>query len=257
MMAVGLGKQVGAERCHEDGVPLLPVNIEHHAKVILKNAPILFAVAALENAFDETAELCVVDRDDILDREPGILERAKSYMPSILVGEGDVLIIDQIGKNYSGSGTDPNITGTFSTNCASGGLKVQRTCMLDLSVASHGNAMGTGLSDAITRRLFDKMDWDKMYPNCITSTVLRTAGIPLVLDSDRQAIQVCLKTCVGIDRENPRVVRIPNSLHVEHIMLSEAYYSEAAAQSDLEIESEPEDLIFDEFGILTNLVDWD
>lgn len=253
MMAVGLGKQVGAERCHEDGVPELPVNIEKHAKVILKHANILFAVAALENAYDETSRIAVVDSADILEQEPELLEEAKKNMPGILVGQSDVLIIDEIGKNYCGSGTDPNITGTFSTNCASGGLNVQRTCMLDLSPQSHGNAMGTGLSDVITRRLFDKMDWDKMYPNCITSTVLKTAGIGLVMDSDRLAIQVCIRTCTGIDGENVRVVRIPNSLHVETIMLSEAYYAEVKERDDMIILSEPEELVFDREGNLRTL----
>ena len=171
-------------------------------------------------------------------------------MPRILVGSADVLIIDEIGKNYSGSGTDPNITGTFSTDCAGGGLKVQRTCMLDLSEESHGNALGTGLSDAITRRLFDKIDFDKMYPNCITSTVTRTAGIPLIMDSDLRAIQVCIRTCTGIDRKNVRIVRIPNSLHIEHIMLSEAYYEEVKEREDMEIESEIFPLEFDKAGNL-------
>ena len=173
-------------------------------------------------------------------------------MPAILVGEADVLVIDEIGKNYSGSGTDPNITGTFSTDCASGGLKVQRTCMLDVSAVSHGNAFGTGLANAITRRLFNKMDFDQMYPNCITSTVLKTACIPPVMDSDLRAIQLCIRTCCGIDREHPRVVRIPNSLHIEHIMLSEAYYDMVKDRKDMEIESGLFELEFDENGTLLN-----
>lgn len=250
MMAVGLGKQTGAERCHEDGVPDLPLNIEMHAKVILEHVNILFAVASIENAYDETSRIVAVEPERILLEEPALLEEAKANMPGILVGESDVLIIDEIGKNYSGSGTDPNITGTFSTECASGGLKVQRTCMLDLSDASHGNAMGTGLASAITRRLFDKMDWDKMYPNCITSTVLKTAGIGLVMDNDKEAIQVCIRTCTGIDKDHVRIVRIPNSLRLEYIMLSEVYYDQVKNRADLEILSEPEEFLFNEKGEL-------
>lgn len=226
MMAVGLGKQKGAAQCHEDGVRDLPLNIEKIAEEILKKAPILFAVASIENAFDETAKLVVVPKDKIMEWEPKLLQESRKRMPSILVGEADVLVIDEIGKVYSGSGTDPNITGTFSTDCASGGLKVQRTCMLDLNNASHGNALGTGLSNAITKKLFDKIDFDQMYPNCITSTVLQTASIPVIMDSDLRAIQVCIKTCTGIDKEHIRMVRIPNSLHIQHIMLSEAYYED-------------------------------
>ena len=250
MMAVGLGKQKGAAQCHEDGVPNLPLNIESIAAQILKKAPILFAVATIENAFDETAKLVAVPKEKIMEWEPQLLQESKDRMPSILVGEADVLVIDEIGKVYSGSGTDPNITGTFSTDCASGGLKVQRTCMLDLHEASHGNALGTGLSNAITRRLFDKMDFDQMYPNCITSTVLRTAGIPVVMDSDLRAIQVCIKTCTGVDQNYIRMVRIPNSLHIEHIMLSEAYYEEVKNRDDMVVESDLFELKFDEFGNL-------
>ena len=127
---------------------------------------------------------------------------------------------------------------------------MQRTCMLDLSDASHGNAMGTGLASAITRRLFDKMDWDKMYPNCITSTVLKTAGIGLVMDNDKEAIQVCIRTCTGIDKDHVRIVRIPNSLRLEYIMLSEVYYDQVKNRADLEILSEPEELLFNEKGEL-------
>lgn len=252
MMAVGLGKQQGAAACHEDGVPSLPYHVESIAKVILNKAPILFAVAVIENAYDETARIVAVPKDEILETEPALLEEAKRNMPGILVGEADVLVIDEIGKNYSGSGTDPNITGTFSTDCASGGLKVQRTCMLDVSAVSHGNAFGTGLANAITRRLFDKMDFDQMYPNCITSTVLKTACIPPVMDSDLRAIQLCIRTCCGIDREHPRIVRIPNSLHIEHIMLSEAYYDMVKGRDDMEIENGLFDLEFDENGTLLN-----
>ena len=113
-------------------------------------------------------------------------------MPSLLVGACDVLVVDETGKNYSGTGVDPNITGTFSTEYAHGGVEVQRTCFLDLSAASHGNALGVGLANVITKRFFDKIDTEKMYPNCLTSTVLTSARIPCVVANDREAIQMCI-----------------------------------------------------------------
>ena len=181
MMAVGLGKQKGAERVHSEGMGKIGENILSIAKVILEKGPILFAIPCIENAYDETCRIEAIDAKDILTREPELLKFAFGNMPSLLVGEGDVLVVDETGKNYSGTGVDPNITGTFSTDYAHGGVKVQRTCFLDLSEESHGNSLGVGLASAITKRFFDKIDLEKMYPNCLTSTVLASARIPCML----------------------------------------------------------------------------
>lgn len=252
MMAVGLGKQKGAEQVHGDGVGRMGENIYSVAKVILEKAPILFAIPCIENAYDETCHIEAIDRDQILDREPELLKFAFSQMPSLLVGEGDVLVVDETGKNYSGTGVDPNITGTFSTSYAHGGVQVQRTCFLDLSEESHGNSLGVGLANVITKRFFDKIDVEKMYPNCITSTVLASARIPCVVASDKEAIALCIRTCTGIDRSKVRMIRIPNSLHIEHIMLSEAYYQDVLAGKwpGITVSSELEELCFDEEGAL-------
>ena len=150
--------------------------------------------------------------------------------------------MDQIGKNFSGDGMDPNITGTFCTPYATGGIKAQRVCVLDLSPETHGNGIGLGYSSATTKRVFEKLDLASMYPNAITCTVLGGVRIPI--------IQVCVRTCNEIDKKHARIVRIPNSLHIEHIMLSEAYYEEAKKNPDLIIESEPEYLPFDPDGNL-------
>lgn len=252
MMTVGLGKQKGAERVHADGMGKIGKNIPSMAKVVLEKAPILFAIPCLENAYDQTWKLEAIDKDDILDREPELLKEAFAHMPSLLVGECDVLVVDETGKNYSGTGVDPNITGTFSTEYAHGGVKVQRTCFLDLSEASHGNSLGVGLANVITKRFFDKIDLEMMYPNCITSTVLTSARIPCIVATDKEAIQMCIRTCNGIDQNHPRVIRIPNSLHIGSIMLSEAYYEDVKAGKwpGLEAVSEPEELEFDGQGAL-------
>ncbi|MBQ7665110.1 MAG: DUF2088 domain-containing protein, partial [Synergistaceae bacterium] len=252
MMSVGLGKQKGAEQVHSDGMGRIGINIPSMAKVIIEKAPVLFALPCIENAYDETCRLIAIDAKDILDREPELLKFAFSQMPSLLVGECDVLIVDETGKNYSGTGVDPNITGTFSTEYASGGVKVQRTCFLNLSKESHGNALGVGLANVITKKFFDSIDTEKMYPNCITSTVLNSARIPCVAGNDKEAIQFCIRTCTGIDKDNIRVIRIPNSLHIVKIMLSEAYYDDVIAGKwqGLSALSEPEELVFNEAGNL-------
>lgn len=252
MMVVGLGKQEGAESVHSDGMGRMAINLPSNAKVILEKAPILFAVPSMENAYEQTCRIVAIPKEDILRAEPQLLKWAFTQMPHLIVGETDVLIVDEIGKNYSGTGVDPNITGTFSNEFTTGGVKVQRTCMLDLSECSHGNGLGVGLASVISKRLFDKLDLEQMYPNCLTSTVLKSAMIPLIMGSDKQAIQACIRTLNGVDRTKPRVIRIANSLHIEYIMLSESYYSDVVrgAYPGLQACDEPHDLAFDSDGSL-------
>ncbi len=229
MMTVGLGKQKGAEQVHSDGMDIIAKNIPTMAKVTLSTGKILFAIPCIENAYDQTMMFEAIPAERILEREPELLKIAFKNMPSILVGSGDVLIVDWIGKNFSGTGVDPNITGTFSTPYATGGVQVQRTCFLNLTEESHGNSLGIGLASAITRRIFDQIDADAMYTNCITSTVIKSAMVPCVVSTDKEAIQFCLRTSNRIDPQNPRVIRIRNSLRVGQIMLSAAYYEDVKA----------------------------
>lgn len=252
MLAVGLGKQQGAEIVHSDGMDHIAQNIPSMAKVILEKAPILFAIPCIENAYDETRYIEAIHKNDILDREPELLKFAFSNMPSILVGSGEVLIVDKIGKNFSGTGVDPNVTGTFSTPYATGGVNVQRTCFLDLSDESHGNALGVGLASVITKNIFDKMDIEMMYPNCITSTVLASARIPCVVSTDKEAIQLCIRTCNNVTPEDTRLIRIANSLHIGTIMLSHHYYNDVLAGKypNITALSQPESLEFDDNGSL-------
>lgn len=248
MMTVGLGKQKGASLVHTDGMGVIHENIPTMAKVVLEKAKVLFAIPCIENAYDETCRIEGILAEDILKREPELLKYAFTQMPRLIVEETDVLVVDEIGKNYSGTGVDPNITGTFSTEFAHGGIRVQRTAFLNLSAESHGNALGTGLASAITKKIFDEMDAEMMYPNCITSTVIRSAVIPCVMATDREAIQLCIRTTNGIDRENVRMVRIPNSLHIGEIMLSANYYEDVLAGKYPGVEAldRPAPLLFDE-----------
>ena len=252
MMTVGLGKQRGAEQVHSDGMDIIAKNIPTMAKVTLSTGKILFAIPCLENAYDQTMMFEAIPAEKILEREPELLKIAFANMPSILVGEGDVLIVDNVGKNFSGTGVDPNITGTFSTPYASGGVQVQRTCFLNLTEQSHGNSLGVGLASAITKRIFDEIDADAMYTNCMTSTVIRSAMVPCVMSTDKEAVQFCIRTCNRIDKDNPRVIRIQNSLHIGQVMLSEAYYADVLAGKypGLMALDAPEDMIFDDEGTL-------
>ncbi len=253
MMAIGLGKQIGADTCHRAGFQNMAKNVPLYGRAVLQNANVLFAVAILENAFEQTAELTLVDRDDMERAEPRLLERAKALLPRIHVDRCDVLVCDIIGKNFSGGGMDANITGTFVTPYCHGGLQSQRVAVLDLSPESHHNGTGCGMAHATTRRFFDKMDFEQTYPNVITSTVIENVRIPMVLQNDREAIQVCIRTCTDVADDGIRIVRIANSTQIGHILLSEAYYKEAMENPHLAVETEPMDLPFDADGNLTDL----
>lgn len=250
MMAIGLGKQKGAEACHESGFNALGRNIEEFGRIVLNHAPILFAVPIIENAFEETEQIYAIKADDIIVEEPKLLKEAYSLMPRLWEDNCDVLVVDSIGKNYSGDGMDPNITGTFSTPYATGGIKSQRVCILDLSDETHGNGVGIGMAHVTTQRAVNKLDLDSMYANVITSTVLGGVKIPLIMDSDRRAIQACIQTCSGIDKMNPKIIRIPNSMHISRIWLSEAFYEEVKSNPNYSIQSEPVFLNFNDDGDL-------
>ena len=131
-------------------------------------------------------------------------------------------------------------------------MQVQRTCFLNLTPESHGNTLGVGLASAITKRIYDQMDTNAMYTNCMTSTVIKSAMIPPILWTDKEAIQFCIRTCNRVDPANPRVIRIPNSLHIGRIMLSEAYYEDARGGRwpGLTVLDEPQPLAFDSEGTL-------
>lgn len=253
MMAVGLGKQYGAEVLHSKGITHLADNIYLFGKAVLERSRILLGVAVLENAYDETAQLHVLEADEILSKEPLLLKKAFAYMPRISVGSCDALIVEKLGKNYSGGGMDPNITGRFASPLFQGNFHAQRIGVLDLSEETHGNANGIGLADVICKRAFDKIDAATTYPNAITTTAHINVRIPMVMMNDRLTIQTCVKGCYDIDRQNPRVVLIKNTMDLEHIWLSQSYLAQAEAIDGLEVETAPAEISFDRDGSILRL----
>ena len=248
MMAVGLGKQYGAEVLHSGGDETLAKNIYLFGKAILEHSKVLFAVGVLENAYDETAEIHVVKAENILEEELVYLAKAFTYMPRVLVDSCDAMIVACIGKNYCGGGMDSNITGRFYSPLFHSRMEAQRIGVLDISEESHGNANGIGVADVISKRAFDKLDAATTYPNALTTTCYRNASIPLVMMNDRLVMQTCVKGCYRIDREHPRVIYLKNTLELEYIWLSESYLDEIQGVEGLTVESKPEYIQFDQQG---------
>lgn len=250
MLTIGLGNDYGATICHEIGYKHFHMIIPLFGKTIIENAPVLFAVAAIENAYDHTYKMVAIEPEQVETVEPLLLQEAKSMMPKIMFDQCDVLVVDRIGKNISGAGMDPHITGSFSTPYAKGGIQSQHITVLDLTDESNGNAIGVGEADIITKRLWNKMIPEEGYPNAIVSGMLSTCKIPIVVESDQEAIQVCIKCCIDTDKENPRIIRIKDTLSMKHIMISEALLKEARGNPNIIVESEPQYLDFDKNGNL-------
>jgi len=250
MMAIGLGKREGADLCHQNGFGHMARMVPLFGRTIIKNAPVILGFGILENAFSETARFVALRPDEIEEREPELLKEARSHLPHIPFDSTDVLVVDRIGKDISGDGMDPNITGSSACSpFVKSGFSAGRTVILDLTQETHGTAIGIGAAHTITRRLFNKIDFDATYVNVATARVLEFARIPVILDNDQEAIQLALRTCVGHDRDKARIIRISDSLHTEIFHISEAMRDEAIKKG-LEILEEPADWPFNKKGDL-------
>lgn len=250
MMAIGLAKQAGAEVCHQEGYGKIAGNIRKYGNAILEYANILFGVAIIENAFDDTYEIHAVRPQNFEKTETKLLKRSKSLMPRIMFSDIDVLVVDKMGKNISGLGMDPHITGCFASPYASGPPRPDKLVVLDLTDETHGNANGMGVADVTTRRLLEKFDSEATYPNALTATLTPAVRIPMVMDNQRLAIQTGVKTAAGFDKENIRMVRIADTLSLSRIWISEAMLEDARNTPGVTVIGELEELAFDEEGNL-------
>ncbi|MBM7601814.1 hypothetical protein JOC34_004243 [Virgibacillus halotolerans] len=250
MISIGLGKQKGAEACHQLGFKHMAEHVPAMAKMIMSKMPILFAVGTVENAFDKVAEIAVLAPEEIEEKEIKLQQLSKDLLPKLHFDQIDVLILDEIGKNISGDGMDPNITGRYPTPYAHGGPDVTKMAVLDLTPETEGNANGVGTADFTTQRLVDKMDREATYANGLTSTVVGPTHISTTLPNDQQAIQAAIKTCNILDFTQVKMVRIKNTLELSEIEVSEALLDHVKEHPNLEQTSDLYDLNYNEAGNL-------
>ncbi|MBE0603940.1 MAG: DUF2088 domain-containing protein, partial [Deltaproteobacteria bacterium] len=256
MITIGLGKQKGADSCHAFGFGHMEKNILDMAKVKLGRARFLFGVGTVENAYERVAKIVAVPAEELVEEEKRLLAEAREKMPSIPFDPLDVLVVDRMGKEISGSGMDPNITGRASNPYIKVTRDTTRMAVLDLTAASRGNAVALGLADVITRRLFGKIDLEATYANVLTSTVTRSGMIPLVMENDRLAIRAAVKTCNALDMRRVRMVRIQDTLRLGEIYFSECLLDEARGNPRLSILGPPGDIAFDGEGNLPDVGAW-
>jgi len=253
MLGVGLGKAPGATQIHREGAgePMARA-IREIAECVLRGGRILGGLAIVENAYDETARIVAVPPERIVADEPVLFREARGLMPKLPVDAMDLLIVDEMGKNYSGTGMDVNVIGRWRIAGVPepDAPRAERIAVLRLSEASEGNAQGIGLADFTTRALVDRIDFGATYLNCIVSTYVQRAMLPMVLATERDAVMAALGS-VGLAAPNgARVVRVPNTLHVDEAWVSVPLVRDLEGRPEVAVEGEPEAMRFDAAGRL-------
>jgi hypothetical protein len=253
MLAIGMGKQHGAYICHKLGFSCMAENVQAFARVILSAKPNAFALGLIENAHHQTYRISAVPGKRILEEEPALLEEAKRVLGRIPFPKADVLFVDRIGKDISGAGMDPNVTGRSPILGVSAPF-FQRIAVLDLTDKSHGNFGGLGSADVTTDRVYRKIDFEQTYPNGLTAADPLAVKLPVVMPSDRLAMKFALRTATDVDPERgPRIVWIRDTLSLSEFLVSEALLPDAAAAPGVTVLTEPMAVRFDEAGNVLGL----
>jgi hypothetical protein len=250
MLAIGLGKQRGAHSVHAAGWGNIHRTIPEAARVAVAYGKVAFGLAVLENAEEEPYKIVAIPAGELEDVEAPLLEEAKRNLSRLPFDALDVLVVDEIGKNVSGDGADPNVTGRYPTPHATGGPGVERMVFLDLTDETGGNANGLGLADVVTERLADKMDRPATYLNALTSTTPQPVKLPMVMPSDKLAIAAALEMCAGVRPQDARLVRIGNTLKLGQFWVSEALLPEVEKNERLQVVEEARPMRFDLDGFL-------
>ena len=253
MAVIGLGKQKGAALCHGLGMVNMSKNIKQIAEVILRDGNVLFGVGLIENAYDETSRIAVVEAERILEREPALLREAYENFPKISFPSYDVLLVEEMGKNISGAGMDTMIISRYTHDGIPKDPHQQMICVLDLTEKTHGNACGMGLVDVAPRRFRDKVDFENTYPNLLTSRIFGSAKLPMIMEDDRSAIQAAIYGCTCIDYNRPKLIWMKNTLDIGRLFISEALLEEAKGIENVEIVGEPFEMEFRENGDLIRI----
>ncbi|WP_074310296.1 lactate racemase domain-containing protein [Singulisphaera sp. GP187] len=240
MMVIGLGKRDGAEQIHKLGLRGMKEVLPAVGRHLIANMKFALGLAILENAEDVPAEIVPLEPDTIFDVEPNLLKRARELMARLPFDQIDVLVIGELGKNYSGAGIDPNVTGRLMIETQNDFERpvVTRMVVLDVSEESHGNIVGVGFADLTTERLVSKLEERSFRINVLTSCCLERARIPITLPSDREVFEAALQTCWRIDPSEARMVVIPNTLELSTLWVSPPLEEELRAHPHLTRETE-------------------
>ena len=246
MMTIGMGKINGATSLHGNH-PITEFGdaLPRAAKAIMECQPFLFGIGMVEDAFDDTAIIQALPAETLFAEETVLQARAKELMAKIYIEDIDVLVIDEIGKEISGAGADPNVIGNPGTP----GFEVPRVkkiVILDLTEKTHGNAAGIGSAHVITHRLLRRVDFASTYANMVTATALEGARVPIPMKTAEDAVRLAVKTLIGVEPEDARIVRIRNTLSLGEIEVSEPILKDLQGDSRMEVLSQPGKISFED-----------
>src|SRR5579871_4506959 len=225
---------------------------------VIQKCRVAGGIAIVENAYDETALIEAVAPEKFLEREKELLKMATQWLPRLPFDHCDLLIIDKIGKNISGTGMDTNVIGRkYNDHAATDrdSVRCKRIFVRGLTEETHGNATGIGIAEFTNRRTANAIDHKITAINCITGNHPTAAMIPIVCETDREAITSALHTCGLVEPPQSKVVQIPDTLHLAEVLVSEAFLPQLAERMDLERLSDPADMSFDTHGSLKSVVE--
>ena len=257
MMLIGLGKHRGAKIYHRaiKDFSFLEI-ILAVADVILAKCRVAAGLAIVENAYDETALIEAVAPDRFFEREEALLKLAQQWMPRLPFPEVDLLVVDQIGKNISGSGMDTNVVGRkFNDHGATGDdtVNCKRIFVRGLTPETHGNACGIGMAEVTNQRTVDQANLVATRINALTGGHPSAAAVPIAFDTDREAMLAILETVGLVDPADSGIIQIANTLKLGEVLVSEKYTPEVQERSDLEVLSGPDAMAFDAHGNLASV----
>ncbi|MDY4610549.1 MAG: lactate racemase domain-containing protein [Sphaerochaetaceae bacterium] len=259
MCVIGLGKQHGADYCHFKGMAHMGENLEKIGKVFMEKSNLLFSLGLMENSLDQTCFIKPYGKETLMQEEPILLEKAKQMLPGIPFKDFDVLIIDEFGKNITGTGMDCNVIQRFTSEHMIPKPFFKRLVVLNLTDASDGNAAGFGLADVSTQKAYQKMEFEKTYPNFLTARTVIGGRIPMIMDNDYDAIRTGIKTAPDVDYERLKIVHIKNTLCLSQMEISEALLEDARENPKIQIvSSSKERMNFDAKGdLISNWKAWE
>ncbi|MCL4368723.1 MAG: nickel-dependent lactate racemase [Actinobacteria bacterium] len=248
MMVIGLGKHRGALTAHRHALrrsfrAVLP----EIGGVVLQKCNILCGLVTLENVYDETADIVGVQPEEFQTAEKALLVQAKQLIAHLPFDEIDVLMVDQMGKNISGTGMDTNVLGRvkFPGEPDLATPRINRIFVRGLTPEAHGNAIGVGLADFTTRRLVDEINYEATYINCLTGQGPERGMLPMICDNESQALAAAMFTCGAFAPESTRLIHIQDTLHLETMYISECLVPEAKKNPGLSVDDAAFDLEFD------------
>lgn len=251
MMAIGMGKHKGCFEVHKQTVNFgYREVIPEIGRIILQKLPILFGLGIVENIYDETAIIRAVPAGSMEEKEREMLAEAKRLMARLPFDRIDVLVVDEMGKNISGTGMDTNVIGRimFVGEKEPQRPRITRIAVLDLTAESHGNAVGVGLADYTTQRLYRKTNGAVTATNAVTAMTPEKGRMPIALATDREAVEAALNTIGAVNAEEARLVHIKNTLEIGELEISEALLEETGEKSNLRILETRGPLMFDDHG---------